>query len=67
MTNDQDGSCGGVVELGGVVARASLATPLRGVTTAVPIGVIHKTIDADHPSRLHATMVAYGITYNCEQ
>jgi len=40
---------------------------VTGVTTAVPIGVIHKTIDADHPSRLHATMVAYGITYNCEQ
>lgn len=55
-----------------VVARASLATPLREVFTAVPIDVIRTTAGADHSSsptttELHAIMMAYGITYNCEQ
>ena len=38
-----------VVVLGRVVARASLASPLREVVTAVPIDAIRQTTGADHP------------------
>ena len=72
VTNDRDGSYGEVVGLRVDVARASLATPLREAAAAVPIDVIPKTrANVDHPlpnhNQSHAKMVAYGITYNCEQ
>ena len=56
----------------GIVARVSLATPLRELSAAVPIDVICKIPGADRPSPtpasgLRTTMMAYGTTYNCEQ